>query len=75
VWLMGRGLFRGFAKHPQAGHLWLMTAMLFITASLGTVFYSRDIMAVYAVGLLLVLENETGGAYIPPKPIDDKDLL
>ena len=75
VWLMGRGLFGGMRRHPQAGHLWLMTAMLFITATLGTVFYSRDIMAVYAIGMLLVLENDVGGEYIPPKPIDDKDLL
>lgn len=55
VWLMGRGLFKGFKQHPQ---LWVMTAALLVSATLGTVFYSRDIMAVYAIGALLLLENE-----------------
>ena len=66
VWLMGRGLFRGLRAHPQAGQIGMMTAVFFVIAALGTVFYSRDIMAVYAIGTLLILENELGGD-CPPK--------
>lgn len=58
VWLMGRGALRGARRHPQAGQLAVMGAAILVTALLGTVFYSRDIAAVSALGALLVLETD-----------------
>ncbi len=58
VWLMGRGALRGARRHPQAGQLAVMGAAILVTALLGTVFYSRDIAAVSALGVLLVLETD-----------------
>ena len=58
VWLMGRGLLRGARRDPQKAQLLVMGAAVFVTALLGTVVYSRDIMAVAAIGTLLVLEGE-----------------
>ena len=56
VWLMGRGLFKGAKRHAQLG---MMTAAFAVIATLGTVFYSRDIMAVYAIGALVLLEEKS----------------
>ena len=58
VWLMGRGALAGLRSHPERARLAMMAAALFVTALLGTVFYSRDVMAVAALGTLLVLEGE-----------------
>ena len=58
VWLMGRGTLAGLRRHPERARLAMMAAALFVTALLGTVFYSRDVMAVAALGTLLVLEGE-----------------
>ena len=56
---MGRGLLRGVKEHPQRAQLAVMLCAVLVTALLGTVVYSRDIMAVAAIGTLLVLEGET----------------
>ncbi|MDD3334474.1 MAG: hypothetical protein PHI98_03045 [Eubacteriales bacterium] len=55
VWLMGRGCLQGVMKSPYRAQLLMMAAALFATATLGTAVYSRDIMAVAAMGVLLVL--------------------
>lgn len=57
VWVMGRGTLRGARKSPHLGQLCVMYAALFAVALLGTVFYSRDMCAVSALGTLLVLEE------------------
>lgn len=58
MWLMGRGLLRGVKRHPDRAQLGMAACALLAVAGLGTVFYSRDIMAIAAIGTLLVLENE-----------------
>lgn len=57
LWLMGRGAFRGFVQHPAKAQLCVVWLSVLVTASLGTVCYSRDIMAVAALGTLLVMEG------------------
>lgn len=57
IWLMGRGLLRGVKTHPERAQLCVAAMALLACATLGTVFYSRDIMAVAALGTLLVLEE------------------
>ena len=57
LWLMGRGSFRGFGQHPAKAQLCIVWLSVLVTACLGTVYYSRDIMAVAALGTLLVLEG------------------
>ena len=58
IFLMGRGALKGLKQCPYKAHLFLTAAAVLVTASLGTVVYSRDIMAVAAIGTLLVLEGE-----------------
>lgn len=58
MWRMGRGLLRGARRSPYLGQLCVMYTALLSVALLGTVFYSRDICAVCALGTLLVLEDE-----------------
>lgn len=58
VWIMGRGTLRGVRESPCFGQLCVMYAALFAVALLGTVFYSRDICVVCALGTLLVLEGD-----------------
>ena len=58
IYVMGRGLLRGVRHHPHRAQLVVMAAAVAVTALLGTVVYSRDIMAVTALGTLLVLEGE-----------------
>ena len=60
LWLMGRGLLRGVRKNPHFAQLCVMALALLAISTLGTAFYSRDIMAVFAMGLLLVLEEARG---------------
>ena len=57
--LMGRGSLRGVKAHPQRAQLCVMGCAIFVTALLGTVVYSRDIMAVAAIGTLMILEGES----------------
>jgi len=57
VWVMGRGLLRGVRTNPHRAQLCVMGCTLFVIALLGTVNYSRDVMAVFAMGILLVLEG------------------
>ena len=56
--LMGRGSLAGVTKSPDRAQLCVMAVTLFACALLGTVFYSRDILAVAALGTLLVLEGD-----------------
>ncbi len=58
VCLMGRGLLRGARRSPARAQLVMMAVALCACALLGTVVYSRDILAVAAMGTLLVLEGE-----------------
>lgn len=57
MWLMGRGALRGVKHHPDRAQLCMAACAVLAIAALGTVFYSRDIMAVAAIGLLLVMEE------------------
>ena len=57
LWLMGRGAFRGVGQHPAKVQLCVVWLSVLVTACLGTVCYSRDIMAIAALGTLLVLEG------------------
>ncbi|MBO5501285.1 MAG: hypothetical protein J6A48_04615, partial [Clostridia bacterium] len=57
LWLMGRGCFRGCKNHPAKAQLCIVWLSVLVTATLGTVCYSREIMAVAALGTLLVLEG------------------
>ena len=70
LWLMGRGSFRGFAQHPAKAQLCIVWISVLVTACLGTVCYSRDIMAIAALGTLLVLEGtptaDSAGASVAP---------
>ena len=52
---MGRGLLRGVKDHPDRAQLCVLAAAVVLVDTLGTVFYSRDIMAVAALGALAVL--------------------
>ena len=58
MWLMGRQSLAGMRKSPYCAQLWMCFAAIGVTALLGTVVYSRDILTVAALGMLLVLENE-----------------
>lgn len=58
MWLMGRGLLRGVKNHPDRAQLCVMACAVLCIAALGTVFYSRDIMAVAAMGTLAVLTDQ-----------------
>lgn len=58
LWLMGRGSFRGVGNHPAKAQLCIVWLSVLVTATLGTVCYSREIMAVAALGTLLVLEGQ-----------------
>ncbi len=57
IWLMGRGSLQGAKQSPYRAQLCEMWLAVAITAVLGTVCYSRDIMAIVALGTLLVLEG------------------
>lgn len=57
LWLMGRGALRRLNACPYKAQLLMMALALAVTALLGTVVYSRDIMVVVAMGTLLVLEG------------------
>lgn len=57
VWVMGRGLLRGVRTNPHRAQLCVMGCTLFVIALLGTVNYSRDVMAIFAIGILLVMEG------------------
>ena len=59
VWLMGRGSLRGLARSASKAQLCMAALLLAAVALLGTVVYSRDIMAVAALGVGLVLEEES----------------
>lgn len=58
IWLMGRGILRGFRRSESKAQLCVMWLCVLVTALFGTVCYSRDIMTVAALGSLLVLEGE-----------------
>ena len=58
VYLMGRGSLRGLKASPNRAQLWMMILAFAVVASLGTAVYSRDIMTVFALGALLVLEKD-----------------
>lgn len=58
IFLMGKGALRGFGNHPDKEQLCVMWLSVLVTATLGTVCYSRDVMAVAALGTLLVLEGK-----------------
>ncbi len=58
IWLMGRNCLQGMKNSPCKAQLWVMWIAVLVTASLGTVCYSREIMAVAALGTLLVLEGQ-----------------
>lgn len=58
LWAMGRGCARGLRASAERPQLLVMFAALAATALLGTVVYSRDIMLVFAMGLMLVLEGK-----------------
>ena len=57
MFAMGRGALHGVCRSPERAQLCVMAISLLATAALGTVCYSRDIMAVAALGTLLVLEG------------------
>ena len=57
MFAMGRGALQGVCRSPERAQLCVMAISLLATAALGTVCYSRDIMAVAALGTLLVLEG------------------
>lgn len=59
IWVMGRGLLKGMRRCPHRAQLGVMAAALLVISLLGTVNYSRDIMAVAAMGTLLVLESRS----------------
>lgn len=59
IWLMGRGSLKGLRHHPQKAQICVCLLAVFVTALLGTVVYSRDIMAVWAIGTMLILEGES----------------
>lgn len=54
---IGRGALRGFKASPPKAQIGLMFIAVIVTSALGTIVYSRDIMAVCALGTLLVLEE------------------
>ncbi len=58
MWLMGRGLLRGVKIHPDRAQLCVLAVACVLVATLGTVFYSRDIMAVAALGALVILHKK-----------------
>lgn len=57
IFAMGRGSLRMIRNHPDKAQLCVMWLSVLVTATLGTVCYSREIMAVAALGTLLVLEG------------------
>lgn len=57
IWLMGRGSLRGLKAHPQRAQIFVMFASVGVIALLGTVVYSRDILAVVMLGALCVMEE------------------
>lgn len=59
IFLMGRGSLSGVRRHPQRAQLIVCACAVFVTALLGTVVYSRDILAVTVIGTLLILEGES----------------
>jgi len=59
IFLMGRGSLKGLRSHPQKAQLCVCLCAVFVTALLGTVVYSRDIMAVVSIGTMLILEGES----------------
>jgi len=59
LFLMGRGSLSGVRMHPQRAQLMACACAVFVTALLGTVVYSRDIMAVAMIATLLILEGES----------------
>lgn len=59
IWLMGRGSLRGLKTSPFRAQLCVVWLAVLVTAVLGTVCYSREIMAVAALGTLLALEGST----------------
>ncbi len=58
VYRMGKGSLKGLCAHPQKAHLLLSFGVVFVTALLGTVVYSRDIPTVVMLASLLILEGE-----------------
>ncbi len=59
IWLLGRGTLRGIRQSESKAQLCVVWLCVLVTALFGTVCYSRDIMAVAALGSLLVLEGDT----------------
>lgn len=59
IFLMGRGSLKNLRHHPQKAQICVCLCAVLVTALLGTVVYSRDIMAVYAIGTMLILEGES----------------
>ncbi|MBP3645749.1 MAG: hypothetical protein J6K55_04930 [Clostridia bacterium] len=59
IYLMGRGSLSGARHHPQRAQLIVCACAVVVTALLGTVVYSRDIMAVTMIGTMLILEGES----------------
>lgn len=57
IWLMGRGSLRGLKASPHRAQICMMFAAIGVTALLGTVVYSRDIMVIAALGALCVMEE------------------
>lgn len=56
--VIGRGSLKGIRSNPYRAQLLLMLAVLLVASLFGTVVYSRDIMLVVALGILLVLEPD-----------------
>jgi len=65
IFVMGRGSLRMIRNHPDKAQLCVMWLSVLVTATLGTVCYSREIMAVAALGTLLVLEGASAAADKP----------
>lgn len=62
IWLMGRGSLAGIRQSGCKAQLCVVWLCVLVTAALGTVCYSRDIMTVAALGSLLALEGEKPAA-------------
>ena len=59
IWLIGRGSMKGFKQSGARAQIVVAAALLGAIAATGTVVYSRDIMAVFALGSMLALEGES----------------
>lgn len=68
ILLMGKGALHGFGNHPDRAQLCVVWLSVLVTATLGTVCYSREIMVVAALGTMLILEGvpaDGGQAALP----------